>query len=88
MLSNPVSSLEILVDPSVPTVAVSCLDAVEESNVAPLEDSNVALAPEEIATLSSLMGRYDQLLLEMDTLSERLEELLKIESKTTVPIVS
>ena len=43
---------------------------------------NLALAPEEIATLSTLMNRYDQLLVEMDNLNQRLEELLKLESPT------
>jgi len=44
------------------------------------EEANLALAPEEIATLSSLMNRYDLLLVEMDHLNQRLEELLKQES--------
>ena len=40
------------------------------------DEPNVALAPEEIATLTSLMNRYDQLLLEIDSLTERLQTLL------------
>ncbi len=44
------------------------------------EEPNVALAPEEIATLASLMDRYDQVLLDIDLLTDRLEELLKTES--------
>lgn len=44
------------------------------------EEPNLALAPEEIATLSSLMNRYDLLLVEMDHLNQRLEDLLKQES--------
>ena len=41
---------------------------------------NVAFAPEEIATLSSLMERYDQVMLDLDSLNDRLQELLGIES--------
>ena len=44
------------------------------------DEPNVALAPEEVAALSSLMQRYDQLLVEMDTLNARLEEMLQLES--------
>lgn len=40
------------------------------------DDTNVALAPEEIATLTSLMERYDQVLLDIDALNDRLQELL------------
>ena len=43
---------------------------------------NVAFAPEEIATLSSLMERYDQVILDLDSLNCRLQELLDIESPT------
>ncbi|HUP81407.1 MAG TPA: hypothetical protein VM260_22840 [Pirellula sp.] len=40
---------------------------------------NVAFAPEEIATLGSLMERYDQVILDLDSLNDRLQELLGIE---------
>ena len=43
------------------------------------DELNVALAPEEIATLTSLMIRYDHLLLDIDSLTERLQELLDLE---------
>ena len=46
----------------------------------PSEYENVAFAPEEIATLRSLMGRYDQVILDLDSLNGRLQELLDIES--------
>ena len=45
-----------------------------------LDELNVALAPEEIATLTSLMERYGQVLLDIDVLNGRLQELLDIES--------
>ncbi len=44
------------------------------------EEPNVALAPEEIATLGSLMSQYDQLLADMDQLNLQIETLLKAES--------
>ena len=44
------------------------------------DEPNVLLAPDEIATLTDLMGRYDQVLADIETLNSRLEELLKIES--------
>ncbi len=44
------------------------------------DEVNVALAPEEIATLTSLMERYGQVLLDIDVLNERLQELLDFES--------
>jgi hypothetical protein len=43
------------------------------------DEHNVLLAPEEIATLTDLMSRYDQVLVDIDTLNGRLEELLRIE---------
>ena len=43
------------------------------------DEPNLTLAPEEIATLTSLMGNYDSLLLEIDALNGRLEELLNLE---------
>lgn len=44
------------------------------------DEPNVVLAPEEIATLGSLMSQYDHLLAEMDDLNLQLETLLKAES--------
>lgn len=41
------------------------------------DEPNVALAPEEIATLTSLMERYDQVLLDIDALNDRLQELVE-----------
>lgn len=43
------------------------------------EEPNVVLAPEEIATLGSLMSQYDQLLADMDNLNLQIETLLKSE---------
>ncbi len=40
------------------------------------DELNVALAPEEIATLTSLMERYDQVLLDIDVLNGRLQEMV------------
>lgn len=45
-----------------------------------LDEVNIALAPEEIASLTSLMERYGQVLLDIDVLNGRLQELLDIES--------
>jgi len=44
------------------------------------DEPNVLLAPDEIATLTHLMSRYDQVLADVEILNNRLEELLKIES--------
>ena len=44
------------------------------------DEVNIALAPEEIATLTSLMERYGKVLLDIDVLNERLQELLDFES--------
>ena len=44
------------------------------------DEPNVMLAPDEIATLTDLMSRYDQVLVDIETLNGRLEELLKVES--------
>ncbi len=57
---------------------LSIADAVTASVF--LDEVNVALAPEEIATLTSLMERYDQVLLDIDALNGRLQELLDVES--------
>lgn len=43
------------------------------------EEPNVVLAPEEIATLGSLMSQYDQLLADMDHLNSQIEMLLNSE---------
>ncbi len=44
------------------------------------DEPNVMLAADEIATLTDLMSRYDQVLVDIETLNSRLEELLKVES--------
>ena len=61
---------------------VQSAERVQQGVLAQGEEPNLALAPEEIATLSTLMNRYDLLLVEMDNLNQRLEELLKLESPT------
>ena len=43
------------------------------------EDPNLALAPDEIATLTSLMESYVQVLLDIDALTDRLQNLLATE---------
>lgn len=49
------------------------------------EEPNVVLAPEEIATLGSLMSQYDQLLVDMDDLNSQIETLLKAELPVAPP---
>jgi hypothetical protein len=75
--------------PDVPHLnQLTIISSAEHAGIDPLtpcDDANLSLAPEEIATLSSLMSRYDRLLVEMDALSEKLEELLKVESPSNVP---
>ena len=44
------------------------------------DEPNITLAPEEIATLTSLMESYDQVLVDIDALNVRLQELLEMES--------
>ncbi len=44
------------------------------------DEPNLTLAPEEIATLTSLMESYDQVLADIDALNVRLQELLEMES--------
>ncbi len=61
---------------------VQSAELVRQGELAQGEEPNLALALEEIATLSTLMNRYDLLLVEMDNLNQRLEELLKLESPT------
>ena len=51
-----------------------------------LDEVNIPLAPEEIATLTSLMERYGQVLLDIDTLNGRLQELLDVESPRKSPV--
>jgi len=61
---------------SIATLPVSdVIPATETTN----DDPNLALAPDEIATLTSLMVRYDQVLLDIDLLTDRLQELLETE---------
>ena len=64
---------------SIPSVVESA-EFVKQGETDQADEPNLALAPEEIATLTSLMHRYDQLLVEMDNLNQRIEELLKLES--------
>jgi hypothetical protein len=40
---------------------------------------NIALAPEEVATLRSLVDRYDQVIKDLDQLNDQIETLLKAE---------
>jgi|GEM_PF-2567344 hypothetical protein len=61
---------------------VQSAERVQQGEMTQEEEPNLALALEEIATLSTLMNRYDLLLVEMDNLNQRLEELLKLESPT------
>ncbi|MCF7963133.1 MAG: hypothetical protein K9M08_20515 [Pirellula sp.] len=61
---------------------VQSAERVQQGEMTQEEEPNLALALEEIATLSTLMNRYDLLLVEMDNLNRRLEELLKLESPT------
>jgi len=65
-------------------IASSLQQALSQASLAKevseLDELNLALAPEEIATLNSLVKRYDQVLLDIDALNVRLQELLGIES--------
>lgn len=61
---------------------VQSAERVQQGEMTQEEEPNLALALEEIATLSTLMNRYNLLLVEMDNLNQRLEELLKLESPT------
>jgi|694.fasta_scaffold10116_4 hypothetical protein len=40
---------------------------------------NIALAPEDVATLRSLVDRYDQVIRDLDQLNEQIESLLQAE---------
>ena len=44
------------------------------------DEPNVVLAPDEIATLGTLMSQYDRLLQDMDSLNARIEALLEQEA--------
>ncbi len=77
MLSIHVPS--VVENSSIESIVLSA-ELVRQGEMAQLQEPNLALAPEEIATLSTLMNRYDLLLVEMDNLNQRLEELLKLES--------
>jgi hypothetical protein len=68
---------------SVPEV-VATSEAISEPGIAAAEESQLALAPEEIETLTSLVGRYDQLLAEVDALNLQIEALLQAESPKPV----
>ncbi len=48
------------------------------------DEPNLTLAPEEIATLTSLMESYDQVLVDIDALNDRLQELLDMEGSKSV----
>jgi hypothetical protein len=41
---------------------------------------NFSLAPEEVETLQSLIGRYDRVIQDLDTLNAEIEKLLAQES--------
>jgi len=62
---------------SIATLPVSDVTTATETTN---DEPNLALAPDEIATLASLMDRYDQVLLDIDLLTARLQELLETES--------
>ncbi len=48
------------------------------------DEPNITLAPEEIATLTSLMESYDQVLVDIDALNDRLQELLDMEGSKKI----
>lgn len=50
------------------------------------DEPTLALAPEEIASLTSLMEQFDQVLLGIDALNGRLQELLDIESPAKIAV--
>jgi hypothetical protein len=65
--------------------ALANLEALEILTLPSIDSSepdlaNIALAPEEIATLTSLMDRYDEVLKEVDRLNAEIESLLAIET--------
>lgn len=49
------------------------------SDAATQELPNMALAPEEVATLRSLVDRYDRVIQDLDQLNEQIESLLQAE---------
>ncbi len=44
------------------------------------DESTLSLAPEDLASLTQLMKQYDQVLLDIDALNDRLQEFLSHES--------
>lgn len=62
------------IDSNDPNVIIHSISSTDDS-----VESNIVLAPEDVATLTTLMHRYDELLLEMDKLSNQLETLLESE---------
>jgi hypothetical protein len=73
MLASPAKSLDLE-----PVAASTTPNATLAG--AQAEEVNVPLAPDELASLGTLMQRYDNLLAEMDLLNERLEEILTMET--------
>jgi hypothetical protein len=51
-----------------------------ESEVVEVELPNIALAPEEVATLHSLIERYDKVIQDLDFLNTQIETLLAQET--------
>ncbi len=48
------------------------------------DESTLSLAPEELASLTTLMKQYDQVLVDIDALNERLQAFLAVESPPKV----
>jgi hypothetical protein len=63
---------------SEPLAIESELSAQLETELA-AEQGNLALNPDEIATLQSLVSRYDAVIAELDQLNDRIESLLQAE---------
>jgi len=57
--------------------AISNPDTITMPTLVAIDEPNLALAPDEIASLTSLMKRYDQVLLDIDALNVKLQELLE-----------
>jgi hypothetical protein len=51
-----------------------------ESTQLESDDPNIALAPDEVATLESLIGRFDQVIQDLDVLNNQIETLLAQET--------
>lgn len=77
---------ETLVVVAAPEIATVESMAVAPHEAASDDEPNIALAPEEIATLSSLVRRYDELLIEVDALNQQIEDLLKAETPVRTDI--